>query len=191
MARFPTIAELTANTSGWGFFLCTRKDTRTGRTGSEFLEIGLQDATGEIRAKVFQDVDTVTREFDAGEFVKVQGRSNVYQGRTELILERIRRVMPERDAADGFRESECIRCAPRPIEEMWTELGGRIDSVDDPALRALLRAIVDRYGERLGPGPVLGTRTADHRKGFASGRGRRPRAEPFQRFLLVRVRRLR
>lgn len=149
MAKLPHIADLAANVSGWGFFLCTRKEMRTGRTGSEFLEIGLQDATGEIRAKVFQDVDGLKHEFDAGEFVKVQGRSNLYQGRIELILDRIRRVIPDRDASDGFREEDCIRCAPRPVDEMWAELLGRLDSVEDAALRALLRAIVDRNADRL------------------------------------------
>jgi 3'-5' exoribonuclease len=98
---------------------------------------------------VFQDVETITLEFDAGEFVKAQGRSNVYQGRTEIVLEKIRRVMPDRDAADGFREEDCIRCAPRPIDEMWAELTSRIGSVQDAALRALLQHIVTTHADRL------------------------------------------
>jgi 3'-5' exoribonuclease len=149
MARFPKLADLGSNVSGWGFFLCTRKDQRSGRTGSAYLEVGLQDASGEIGAKLFQDVDTITLEFDAGEFVKLQGRSNLYQGRQEIILDKIRRVMPDRDATDGFREEDCIRCAPRPVDEMWTELQGRLDSVSDPALRALLSAITHKYADRL------------------------------------------
>ena len=149
MAKLPTIADLAANTSGWGFFLCTRKELRSGRTGNEFLEVALQDVSGEIRAKVFQDVDGLKHEFDAGEFVKVQGRSNLFQGRVELILERIRRVIPEQDAKDGFREEDCIQCAPRPVDEMWAELMGRIASVQNPALRALLGHIVERHADRL------------------------------------------
>ena len=149
MARLPRIAELTVNVAGWGFFLCTRKDLRTGRSGSDYLQLQLQDASGEVRATIFQDVDTLKMEFDAGEFVKVQGKSNGYQGRTELVLEKIRRVMVERDTTDGFREEDCIRCAPRPVDEMWSELTARIDSVQDPAVRALLRAIVAENAERL------------------------------------------
>ena len=149
MARLPRIAELTVNVGGWGFFLCTRKDARTGRSGSEFLEIVLQDASGEIRGKIFQDVEVLKLEFDAGEFVKAQGRCNVYHGRTELILDKIRRVIVERDTADGFKEEDCIRCAPRPVEEMWAELAGHIDSVQQTSVRALLRAIVHEHGDRL------------------------------------------
>ena len=149
MARLPRLADLQANTSGWGFFLCTRKDVRSGRSGAEYLEIGLQDSGGEIRAKVFQDVDLIKLEFDAGEFVKVQGRSNLYQGRLELILEKIRRVIPERDAADGFREEDCIRCAARPVDEMWTELAERLASVEDPSLRRLLQDVAAANADRL------------------------------------------
>lgn len=149
MARLPRIAELDANVSGWTFFLCTRKEARSGRTGSEYLELGLQDTTGEIAAKVFQDVDALRLEFEAGEFVKVQGRSNLYHGRLELILDKIRRVMPDKDGPDGFREEDCIRVAPRPVDEMWSELLARIEGVQDATLRQLLGRVVQQHGDRL------------------------------------------
>ena len=149
MARLPRIADLDQNASGWGFFLCSRKDLRSGRSGSEYLDLILQDASGEIRAKVFQDVDTLKQEFDAGEFVKVQGRTNLFHGHLEIILDKIRRVMADRDRADGFREDDCILSAPRPVEEMWAELTGRLQAVSHPELRALLEQIVNQHGERL------------------------------------------
>ena len=166
MARLPKIADLDPNVSGWGFFLCTRKEVRSGRTGNEYLEVSLQDVSGEAKAKVFQDVDAIKLEFDSGEFVKVQGRSNLYQGRLEIILDKIRRVMPDRDAADGFREDECIRCAPRPIDDMWTELMGRLDSVHDPILRALLLAMVAKYTDRLRIWPAARTVHHAYRSGL-------------------------
>ncbi len=166
MAQLPKIADLAPNTSGWGFFLCARKETRVGRTGNPYLEVGLQDVSGEIKAKVFQDAEAATLEFDAGEFVKAQGRSNLYQGRTELILDKIRRVMPDRDAVEGFREEDCIRCAPRPVDEMWTELIARIDSVQDPKLRALLSSLVTRHADRLRVWPAARTIHHAYRSGL-------------------------
>ena len=166
MARLPRIAELTPNVSGWNFFLCSRKDSRVGRTGSAYLDISLQDVSGETRAKVFQDVDAITLEFDAGEFVKAQGRTNTYQGRTEIILDKIRRVIPDKDKADGFREDECIRCAPRPVDEMWAELLARIDSVSDPHLRALLLRIVATHSDRLRIWPAARTVHHAYRSGL-------------------------
>ena len=149
MARLPRIADLDASVAGWGFFLCARKDQRSGRSGGEYLDLILQDASGEIRAKVFQDVDTVKKEFDAGEFVKAQGRANLFHGHLEIILDKIRRVMPDRDAADGFREDDCILSAPRPVDEMWAELDGRLARVQDPALRGLLQTMTRTHADRL------------------------------------------
>jgi len=147
--RLGPIRQLDANASGWGFFLCARKELRTGRTGTEYLDLVLQDVTGEIRAKVFQDVNIVKQEFDAGEFVKVLGRGNVFNQRLELVLEKIRRVLPDRDRQDGFREEDCIRSSPRPLDEMWTELAGRVASVGDPHIRQLLEIMLERHGDRL------------------------------------------
>jgi 3'-5' exoribonuclease len=166
MGRLPRIVELKPNLSGWGFFLCTRKDARSGRSGAEYLEIGLQDSGGEVRAKVFQDVETIKLEFDAGEFVKVQGRSNLYQGRLELILEKIRRILPERDAVDGFREEDCIRCAPRPVDEMWAELAERLASVEDPGLRRLLQDLAAAHADRLRIWPAARTIHHAYRSGL-------------------------
>lgn len=148
MSRLPRIADLDASSAGWGFFLCLRKELRTGRSGS-YLSIVLQDASGEIRAKMFDEVEQVKDEFDAGEFVKAQGRGNTYHDQIELVLEKIRRILPERDAADGFCEEDCIRTAPRPADEMWRELLGRIAEIGDPQLRQLLDGVIARHGDRL------------------------------------------
>jgi 3'-5' exoribonuclease len=147
MARLPRLAELDATSAGAGFFLCTRKDRRNGRGGA-YLVVALQDVSGEIGGKVFQDVDACDAQFEAGEFVAVQGKGNLFNHRLELIIEKIRRVIPE-DFERGFREEDCILCAPRPVEEMWHELAGRLAGVQDPALRELLCSLASAHESRL------------------------------------------
>ena len=110
--------------TGWGFFLCTDKSVRTGR-GGDYLALTLADATGEVVARVFDNVDRLREEFDAGEFVKVQGRANLHNGRLQFLVENIRRVMAgpdSQDRRDGFREDTLVPSAPRPVDEMWREL---------------------------------------------------------------------
>jgi 3'-5' exoribonuclease len=148
MNRLPRIRDLEAGSSGWGFFLCAKKEVRSGKNG-EYLALVLQDTSGEVGAKIFQDVDALKQEFDAGEFVKVQGRGNSFNQRLELIVDKIRRVMPDQDGREGFREEDCIPCAPRPITLMWAELLGRIEAVTDPHIRALLDRMVAQHEERL------------------------------------------
>jgi 3'-5' exoribonuclease len=141
---------------GWGFYLCARKEVRSGRSG-EFLAILLQDNSGEIAAKVFQDVEALRGEFETGEFVKVSGRGNVYNQRLELVLDKIRRIQ-ERDRLDGFREEDCIPCAPRPIDEMWAELKALVErEAVDPWVRQLLDRALLTHGERLRIWPAAQT----------------------------------
>lgn len=147
--RLPQIAMLEAQSAGTGFYLCVRKDVRTSRSGDEFLIIVLQDVSGEIAGKVFDNVDTLRHEFEAGEFVKVQGRGSIYNQRLELLIERIRRVNPDRDRLDGFREEDCIRASPHDPDEMWASLERYAHSVEDPHVRLLLTQMLQTHRDKL------------------------------------------
>jgi len=147
--RLPPIGEIDGNASGWGFFLCAQKDLRPTKTGGSYLSLMLQDATGEIAAKVFDGAESLNTQFNKGDFVKVQGRGKVFKQQTELVLENIRRVNPAKDAADGFREEDCIPSSPRTLAEMWQELQTRIAEVRRPEIRAVLERIVASHGDKL------------------------------------------
>jgi 3'-5' exoribonuclease len=149
--RLPAIASLTENSTGWGFFLCTDKSVRTGR-GGEYLALTLADATGEVAGRVFENLDRLRMEFDEGEFVKVQGRLQVYNGRSQFVVETIRRVMlgpDSQDRREGFNEAALLPSAPRPVDEMWAELERLIDAMATPHLQLLVRRIVVDHGEAL------------------------------------------
>jgi 3'-5' exoribonuclease len=140
--KLPRISALTADDAGWGFYLCTYKEFRTGRSGSEFVFLSLQDSSGQVVAKLMSDVDRFKNEFDAGEFVRVEGRASIYNGQVQLVLSTIRRVNPDQDRMQGFREEDCILSAPRPIDEMWEELQGHLRGVKNDHIRVLLNRIV-------------------------------------------------
>jgi 3'-5' exoribonuclease len=164
MARLPRIADMDGSSNGTGFYLCTRKERRTGQKGA-FLALVLQDVSGEIGAKVFTDVEASDAQFDAGEFVAVQGRGNLFNQKLELILDKVRRVIPD-DATRGFREEDCIRSSPRPVDEMWTELEGRIAMIAHPQIRALIARVVERYADRFRVWPAAVTVHHDYRSGL-------------------------
>ena len=142
MNKLPRLAALSADDSGWGFFLCTYKEFRTGRSGGEFLFLSLQDSTGQIVGKLMSDVDRYKNEFDAGEFVRVEGRGSLYNGQVQLVLSTIRRINPDQDRQQGFREEDAILSAPRPIDEMWSELQEHLRGVKSEHIRVLLNRIV-------------------------------------------------
>jgi 3'-5' exoribonuclease len=161
----PPVRHLTAESAGVAFYLCTQKDVRPGRNG-EFLSLMLQDATGRVIARVFDDVERLKGEFEAGEFVKVRARANLYNERLQLIVENIRRVHPDQDRKEGFREEDCVLSSERPIEEMWSELEARLSAVSDPFVRALLDKIVRAEEPKLRVWPAAQTLHHAYRAGF-------------------------
>ena len=166
MNRLPKLASLTADDSGWGFFLCTYKELRAGRSGSEFLFLSLQDASGQIVAKQMTDVERYRHEFDAGEFVRIEGRGSVYAGQLQLVLSSIRRVNPDQDRLEGFREEDTILSAPRPIDEMWAELLAHIAGVKNDHLRVLLSRMAADYESQLRVWPAAQQIHHAYRGGF-------------------------
>jgi 3'-5' exoribonuclease len=148
MLRLPRIVEIADSSSGYGFYLCVRKDLRTNSRG-DFVSLVLQDMSGQIKARIFDRVETLRDEFEPGEFVKVEARGNLHYDKLELLVDSIRRVNAEQDRLDGFREEDCIPSAPRPIDEMWAELQQRIASARNPWIRRLLTSIVESRAERL------------------------------------------
>ena len=141
MNRLPRIADLPDEAEGWGYFLCTYKELRPIRNG-ELLLFSLQDAGGQISAKLFDDIERYKNEFDAGEFVRVEARTTMFHGELQLLVTHIRRVNPDQDRLQGFREEDCVLSAPRSIDEMWAELATHLQAVSDPHIRVLLNRIV-------------------------------------------------
>jgi 3'-5' exoribonuclease len=149
MQRLPRLASLTADDSGWGYFLCTYKEVRAGRSGSEFLFLSLQDSSAQVVGKVLSDVERYRNEFEAGEFVRVEGRGSLYNNQVQLVISAIGRVNPDQDRAQGFREDDAVLSAPRPIDEMWSELSEHVRAVKNDHIRVLLSRVLADHEAQL------------------------------------------
>ena len=166
MQKFPRLDSLAIDDTGWGFFLCAYKEIRAGRSGSEFLFLSLQDSSAQIVAKLMTDVERYKNEFDAGEFVRVEGRATLYNGQIQLVLSTIRRVNPDQDRQQGFREEDAILSAPRPIDEMWSELQDQLGRVQNNHIRVLLNRIVADHEAQLKIWPAAQQIHHAYRGGF-------------------------
>jgi len=164
--RLPKLSSLTEADSGWGYFLCAYKEVRAGRSGSEFLFLSLQDSSGQIVAKLLSDADRYKNEFEAGEFVRVEGNGSLYNGQLQLVLSSIRRVNPDQDRQQGFREEDAILSAPRPIDDMWSELQEHLRGVKNDHIRVLLNRIVSDHEAQLRVWPAAQQIHHAYRGGF-------------------------
>jgi 3'-5' exoribonuclease len=81
-------------------------------------------------------------------------------------VENIRRVNPEQDRKEGFREEDCVIASARPVDEMWAELQGRIAAASNPHLKRLLENVVSAHETKLRVWPAAQTLHHAYRAGF-------------------------
>jgi 3'-5' exoribonuclease len=119
-------------------FLVKEKITAMAKNGKPYLTLRLMDKSGEVDAKVWDNIDVVAASFDKDDFVAIRSKATVYLGKMQLVISDLRRV-PEEEVilADFLPEAE------RAIEEMERELTALVASLADPFLQRLLGAFFD------------------------------------------------
>lgn len=120
-----------------------RKSVKTSRAGEPYLDIDLADKTGVITARLFKPrhtagdpVATFASLFKVGDTIRVSGRVDLFQGKLQLIMDKLRISLPE-EVDDALFE----KASRRPLAEMEEELGSGIGAIGDPALRALAEKV--------------------------------------------------
>jgi 3'-5' exoribonuclease len=136
--KSPFVNELGPNQVVTSSFLVQSKEIRQKKTGEPYLSLILSDRTGELEAKMWDNVAEVMDTFERNDFVKAKGLVQIYHNRTQFTIHKMRRLdESEVDFADYFPASR------RDAEEMWTELRGIVASLGDPHLKGLLTALLD------------------------------------------------
>jgi 3'-5' exoribonuclease len=134
--KSPYVSDLVPNEVVTAQFLVLSKEIRQKKSGELYLLLQLADRTGEIEARMWDNVTEVMNTFDRDDFVKVKALMQVYQNRCQLTVHRLRRLEDhEVDFADFFP------CSERNPDEMFSELKETIAEIRNPHLRALLEAI--------------------------------------------------
>jgi len=136
--KSPFVRELKTNEIATAVFLVHTKEVRQKKTGEPYLSMMLADRSGEVDAKMWDNVAEVMDTFDRDDFVKVKGLFQLYNNRPQFTVHKLRVVADrEVDFADFFPASL------RDPEEMWAELRGIVSGVSNPHLRKLLNAFLD------------------------------------------------
>src|SRR5690348_9879619 len=135
--KSPYIGNLLPNDVVTAQFLVISKEIRQKRTGEPYLSLHLADRTGEIEAKMWDNVVEVMNTFERDDFVKVKGLLQIHQNRSQFTVHRLRRLEDhEVDFADYFP------CSDRNPDEMFAELRAIIANLGNPHIRALDRKSV-------------------------------------------------
>jgi len=118
-----------------GIYLVRERNLRTTRNGSPYLQMELADRTGSARAMCWQISPKLAEEVVPDSFVRIRGRTELYQGNLQVIVEAISQAdRGEVDVADFLNRSRFDN------DELWTRFVEIVESVTDEDLRRLLDA---------------------------------------------------
>jgi 3'-5' exoribonuclease len=136
--KSPYVNEVEPNRVITTSFLVHSKEIRQKKSGEMYLSLLLGDRTGELDAKMWDNVADVLDGFDRDDFVKVKGLIQVFHNRPQLTIHKVRRMdNSEVDFADYFP------CSRRDPGEMWSELRGIVGQMNNPHLKGLVEAMLD------------------------------------------------
>jgi 3'-5' exoribonuclease len=114
-------------------FLVKEKITAMAKNGKPYLTIKLMDKSGDVDAKVWDNVDEVAGRFEKNDFLEVSAKASVYLGKMQLVISELRKIPEEAvELADFLPETD------RDIKEMEGELAALLETLTNSWLRSLL-----------------------------------------------------
>jgi 3'-5' exoribonuclease len=113
-------------------YLVSEKQLRANRAGNLYLQVRLSDRTGSLTAMLWNANEKLSKTFDNGNFVRVQGTTQIYNGTLQMIAQRI-----EQADAGSVDEADFITLGSVQIDDLARQLSEMLRGVSNVHLRNL------------------------------------------------------
>lgn len=127
------ISELQDKATVQSAFLVKEKTRQVGKNGKSYLAIKLGDKSGDIDARIWDNIDEFETRFDVDDFVQVKGNVQSFQGRMQMVVATIESMNPYEVQIQDF-----LPTAERPAEEMFLELVQILSEIRNPFIKQLV-----------------------------------------------------
>ena len=130
------------------FFMVKSSQLKVDSRKKEYVDFALCDKTGDLNAKkwdITQDEKPNLSDIKEGDIVKVKAQVSEWQGQTQLKIQRIRKATVE----DGLDQSDYIKAAPEPSEDMYSFIMEVANSIQDDDFKNVAVTLLSRNKERL------------------------------------------
>ncbi len=114
-------------------YMCKHKLSATTKNGKEYYSVTLQDKTGTVDAKVWEPNSDGIDEFDDTDCIDVFGEVTSFNGALQVNIKRARKCHE-----GEYDPALYLPVTSKDIDEMYKELLGIINSIQNQYLKALL-----------------------------------------------------
>ena len=118
-------------------FVVVSKQVKPKKSGDPYLALTLGDRTGQVEAKMWDNVEEALDAFEQDDFLKVKGLINKYKNRFQLTIHKLRRLgETEIDFSDYLPKTT------KNIDELWQTLTDFVASFQNPHLKRLIQGFM-------------------------------------------------
>ena len=131
------ITELPPQAQVDQLFLATHKQLRPNRNGQLYLQVELADKSGTITGRLWNASDDDYGAFEDGDYVRVEGHTQLYSGSLQLIVSAIERADPR-----TVDESEFLVLSKNDVVKLEAELATILGTIQALPLKSLADEIL-------------------------------------------------
>lgn len=114
-------------------FLIKDKTLLVDKKGKSYIGMSIADSSGQIDARIWDNVDSLTHVFQSGDVVKIKGQIQIFQNRKQAVVHKLERV----DSSE-INMTDFVTQAARSGEEMFQQLMQYVGEVQNHHIKQLL-----------------------------------------------------
>jgi 3'-5' exoribonuclease len=118
-------------------FVVVSKQIKPKKSGEPYLALTLGDRSGQLEAKMWDNVEEVLNAFDQDDFLKVKGLVNKYKNRFQLTVHKLRKL-----GESEIDFSDYLPKTTKNIDDLWQTLAEFVASFQNPHLKALVQVFM-------------------------------------------------
>src|ERR1700726_4420499 len=118
-------------------FVVGGKQIKPKKSGEPYLALTLGDRSGQLEAKMWDNVEEVLEAFEQDDFLKIKGLVNKYKNRFQFTVHKLRKL-----GESEIEFSDYLPKTTRNIDELWQTLAEFVASFQNPHLKALVQAFM-------------------------------------------------
>ena len=122
-------------------FVVVAKQIKPKKTGEPYLALTLGDRSGQLEAKMWDNVEEVLNVFEQDDFLKVKGLVNKYKNRFQLTIHKLRKL-----GESEIEFSDYLPKTTKNVDELWQALTEFVASFQNLYLRELVQAFMSDPG---------------------------------------------
>jgi 3'-5' exoribonuclease len=118
-------------------FVVVAKQIKPKKTGEPYLALTLGDRSGQLEAKMWDNVDEVLNAFEQDDFLKIKGLVNKYKNRFQLTIHKLRKL-----GETEIEFSDYLPKTTKNVDELWQTLTDFVASFENRYLKSLVQAFM-------------------------------------------------